>query len=121
MNDLILVLSTCKNIEETEKIARALLDKRLAACVNITPTSSLYVWHGNIEKAEEQILIIKTTSKLFKQVEEQIRRVHSYKVPEIISVKVDRGAKPYLDWIAETCGEAESKLRKKRSHKSVKD
>lgn len=98
----VVILSTCRDSVEAERISRAILEKRLAACVNIVPVRSRYVWKGSIEEAEEDLLIIKTRGDKFRQVEKLVKAMHSYEVPELIALKVLKGSKPYLDWLLES-------------------
>ena len=101
MTDKIIVLSTCASAEEGDKIARQLLEKRLAACVNILAGArSLYRWQGAIEEAAECLLLIKSRQGLWEDLRAEIQRLHSYEVPEILLVAIDDGAAAYLDWLA---------------------
>jgi len=101
MTDKRLVLTTCGSSEEASRIARELIQRRLAACVNIVPqVLSMYRWQGEIESATECLLVIKTTADAFERVQAAIRELHSYDLPECVSVAVDDGSVPYLDWIA---------------------
>ena len=96
----ILVLSTAPTRGEALKIARALLSKRLAACVNILPSiTSLYRWKGRKEKASEVLLLIKTKKTAFKKLEQAVCKLHSYSVPEIIALPITAAGKPYLNWM----------------------
>ena len=104
----LLLLSTCGTAEEARKIARTLVDERLAACVNITKIHSIYQWKDQIEEREEQLLIIKTRSSIYEKAENRIRALHSYELPEIIALKVEKGYAPYLDWIARNVCRLES-------------
>lgn len=94
-----IVLSTCGSIREAHEIAGALVQRRLAACVNILPVISCYRWKGKVMKEREWLLIIKTDSKIFSKLRRRILALHSYEVPEIVSLKIDRGSKPYLAWM----------------------
>ena len=95
----ILAMVMCPS-KDAEKIARRILENRLAACVNITPRlKSMYWWKGGMEKATERLLIIKTKSALFGSLEICVRSVHPYKVPEIIALSISKGYKPYMNWI----------------------
>lgn len=98
----LLVLSTVSTRAEGRKIAKALLKKRLAACVNISsPVESHYRWKGKIEKAGEFLLMIKTRRALFARLEREIRAQHSYSVPEIVALTLEKGSRRYLSWLAE--------------------
>lgn len=95
-----LVLSTASSIREARKIAKALLDKRLAACINIVPSvESHYVWKKRRMHEREVLLFIKTRKSLFRRVEKAIKSCHSCEVPEIIALSIEKGSRPYLDWI----------------------
>ncbi|MFP5227913.1 MAG: divalent-cation tolerance protein CutA [Acidobacteriota bacterium] len=99
-----LVLTTAGSREEAERIARLLVEERLAACVNLVPgLTSIYRWQGEIETASEILLVIKTRAASIAPLEAALRRVHSYEVPEFLVLTPEAGAKPYLDWLtAET-------------------
>ena len=100
MTDKIVVLSTAGSAEEAERIARGVLEKRLAACVNIVPgLQSLYWWKGAIEQAPEWLLVIKTRRDRFEALREELGRLHSYETPEVIALPVVEGAASYLAWI----------------------
>lgn len=103
MTDKRLVLTTTSSLEEGKKIARALVERRLAACVNIVPRiESVYRWEGKVEEAQEYLLIIKTTQKTFERLRDAILELHSYTVPECIALAVEGGAARYLNWIDES-------------------
>ncbi len=98
------VLVTTSSLLEAKKIAKALLNKKLCACVNIIPKiNSMYVWKGTLHDEKEVLLVIKTKKELFKQVSTEVKRLHSYTVPEVIALPVLEGHKAYLDWIAKEC------------------
>lgn len=100
MTDKIVVLSTCSSAEEAHRIARELVDKRLAACVNIIcGVQSVYRWEGKIEDSDEILLLIKTSRGLFDSVRAQIQKMHSYELPEVIALQVVDGSEPYLEWL----------------------
>ena len=102
MSEFIVVLVTATSSDEAEKIATALLTKRLAACVNIVPgLTSMFHWKGKIEKANELLLVIKTKAELFDKLETTVKQNHSYTVPEIISMPILKGSKEYLDWLSD--------------------
>ena len=96
------MLSTAGSRDEAERIARALVDERLAACVNVVaPITSIYRWKGAVERAEEVLLVVKTRSVLATRVAGRIRELHSYELPEAIVLPIDGGAADYLAWIAD--------------------
>ena len=83
-------------------MARALVEERLAACVNrIAPVQSVYRWQGKLEQSEEELLIVKTRKTLFAALESRVRELHSYSVPEIIAVPIVDGSEGYLRWLGE--------------------
>lgn len=95
-----LVLSTCPDGEVAGRLARTLVEARLAACVNILPAvQSVYRWRGNIESATEQLLIAKIKAADYPAVEERIKALHSYELPEVIAVPLVGGLSAYLAWI----------------------
>ena len=103
MTDKILVLSTAGSEAEADKIARALVERRLAACVNIVPKiKSIYRWQEKIEESAEWLLVIKTAKANFEQVRDAIKNLHSYELPECISVSIENGGSEYLKWIGES-------------------
>jgi periplasmic divalent cation tolerance protein len=100
MTDKIVVLSTCASTEEAQRMARALVEKRLAACVNVMPgIRSVYRWKDAIEDEEEVLLLIKTSRGLLEELREEIERLHSYEVPEVIALSVVDGSERYLAWM----------------------
>jgi periplasmic divalent cation tolerance protein len=100
MTDKIVVFSTASSAEEAEKIARALVNERLAACVNVIPSvRSFYRWQGKIEDSAEFLLVIKSSRELFDQLRISLEKLHSYDVPEVIAVPVVDGARNYLNWM----------------------
>jgi periplasmic divalent cation tolerance protein len=98
-----LVLVTCANHIQAKLIARSVVEKRLAACVNILriPIESHYRWNGKVEKARELLLLIKTTAKRLAALESEVKRLHSYEVPEFVVLPIVAGSKPYLAWLDE--------------------
>jgi len=106
MTDKIVVLVTCGSAEEARKIARALVEHRLAACVSIlaSPVQSVYRWKGSVESAKEFLLLIKTTKARFPRLKTEVKRLHSYDVPEIIALPIAFGASNYLAWVSESVG-----------------
>jgi periplasmic divalent cation tolerance protein len=98
-----LVLVTCASHIQAKLIARSVVEKRLAACVNIlrSPIESHYRWQGKVEKARELLLLIKTTTRKLGGLEREVKRLHSYEVPEFIALPIVAGSKAYLDWLDE--------------------
>ena len=102
MSDARIVLTTAGSQEEARKIAHTLVDRRLAACVNIVPQiESIYRWQGNVETATEWLLLIKTQAELFERVRDAIKELHSYDLPECVMLEVAAGSHEYLAWIAD--------------------
>jgi periplasmic divalent cation tolerance protein len=100
MTDKIVVLNTCGSAEEAEKIARRLIETRLAACVNVLAGArSFYRWQGAIEDAGEWLLVIKTSRPRFHELRAELERLHSYEVPEIIALPIVDGSLNYLNWL----------------------
>ena len=105
MTDKIIVFATCESQEQAESIAQTLVTEKLAACVNILPKMwSCYMWKEELTWAEEFQLVIKTTQGRFGQLQERIAAIHSYEVPEIVSVVIEDAAQQYLDWIDTSVG-----------------
>jgi len=105
MTDKIIVFVTCESREEAEKIAQAIIAEKLAACVNLLPgIRSCYVWERKLTWSEEVLLLIKTTRGRFGQLRERVRALHSYEVPEVVSVSIDEASQSYLDWIDTSVG-----------------
>ena len=101
-SETLLVLTTLPEREAALKLARAIVDKRLAACVNIlSGCTSVYRWEDNVEHAEEVPLLIKTRASRYAELEAAIRSLHPYELPEIIAVPVVQGLADYLGWVAE--------------------
>jgi periplasmic divalent cation tolerance protein len=109
MTDKIVVLSACASAEEAQRIARGLVEKRLAACVNvIAGVQSIYRWKGAVEEEAEVLLAIKSSRGLFNQLRIELERMHSYEVPEVIAIPVVEGSERYLGWMdRELAGELE--------------
>ncbi len=100
MTGEIVILCTSASEEEAERIARHLLEEHVAACVNVIPMQrSYYWWQGAIESAAEYLLLIKSSAGLFPAVEQAIRRMHSYEVPELLALPVLAGSADYLTWL----------------------
>lgn len=99
----IVILVTAKDQEEAQKIARGLLEDKLAACCNIMPKiQSLFWWDGKIDSADEVLLIIKSEKTLWNKIQDKVKELHSYQTPEIIALPVVEGSKEYLDWIKDS-------------------
>ena len=103
MTDKRIILTTAGSEAEAHKIAQALVERRLAACVNIVgPIESVYRWKGAVESAPEHLLVIKTTAAAFPRVRDAIRELHSYELPECVMLQIENGSEEYLRWIAES-------------------
>ena len=103
MTDKRLVLTTAGSEEEARKIAHALVDRKLAACVNIVPQiESVYRWQGKVESAREWLLLIKTSAEKFSAVRDALCELHSYDLPECIAIAIEDGSPDYLQWIADS-------------------
>ncbi|HLP57280.1 MAG TPA: divalent-cation tolerance protein CutA [Candidatus Deferrimicrobium sp.] len=100
MNEYIQIVTTTDSREVAQKIADTLVGEKIAACVQVSgPISSTYEWHGKIENAEEWVCVIKTRKSLYSQVEERIKAVHPYEVPEIIALPIVAGNPAYMAWL----------------------
>ena len=95
----IIVFSTAANAKEANRIAKDLIERKLAACVNIVPISSHYRWKGRAMHHRECLMVIKTRSEAFVRVKGRILALHSYQLPEIVALKIENGYKPYLEWL----------------------
>ena len=103
MSHELLVLVTAPNEDEARHIANALVEERLAACVNIVGAiESVYRWEGQVTTDRETLLIIKTTDERYEDLEQQVRKLHSYSTPEVIAVKIERGSSGYLSWLRDS-------------------
>jgi periplasmic divalent cation tolerance protein len=106
MSNARIMLTTAGSQAEAHKIAQALVERRLAACVNIVPQiESVYRWQGNVERATEWLLLIKTQASRFERVRDAIKELHSYDLPECVMLEVAAGSSEYLNWIAENTTE----------------
>jgi periplasmic divalent cation tolerance protein len=104
----LLVLTNLPDLASAEKLARALIDGRAAACVNVLAASrSIYRWQGAVETADEIPLLIKTTRAAYPRVEQMVRAQHPYAVPELIAIPITHGLPAYLDWLARETEEHE--------------
>lgn len=105
MTDKIVVFCACGTEEEAGKLARALVEARVAACVTIVPGArSIYRWQGAIESSAEWLLLIKSSRELFEQLRITLEKEHSYEVPEVLAVPVVAGAPNYLNWLEAQLG-----------------
>lgn len=101
MTEYIQVVTTMASREDAERMARALVEKRLAACAQVSgPLTSFFWWEEKIDRSEEYACVIKTRKDLFEEVEEAIRGLHPYQVPEILATPVVAGGREYLQWMA---------------------
>jgi periplasmic divalent cation tolerance protein len=108
MTDKRIVFSTAGSEREARAIALELVERRLAACVNVTgPITSTYVWEAQVKIEDEWLLIIKTSAEQFASVSRAIMELHSYDVPECVSVEIAEGSREYLDWITQSLTGAE--------------
>lgn len=102
MTDKRIVLTTVGSREEGQKLARALVERHLAACVNMAgPVESVYRWQGRVENAAEWLLVIKTTASGVVAVSAAIRQLHSYELPECVEIVINSGSEQYLAWLGE--------------------
>ncbi len=103
MTDKQIVLTTAGSEDEARKIAHSLVERQLAACVNIVPQiESVYRWQGKVESEREWLLLIKTTAEKFPAIRNAIHELHSYDLPECIAITIDDGSPDYLRWIADS-------------------
>ncbi len=106
MTDKRIVLTTTATKAEAQKIAGALVERKLAACVNVVgPIASVYRWKGAVESAEEFLCIVKTTAAAAGKVQAAIQELHSYELPECVVIPIETGSIAYLDWVAENVGD----------------
>ena len=105
MTDKIIVFVTCESREQAEKIAEAVVTEKLAACVNILPgVRSCYVWERKLTWSDEVLCLVKTTRGRFDQLQDRVKSLHSYEVPEIAAVTIEDVFRRYADWIDEGVG-----------------
>src|SRR5207245_5884286 len=107
------VLVMCGTLREARRIARRVISKRLAACVNVvlSPAESFYTWKGKLEKAREYLLVMKTAAKHLAELENEVQRLHSYEVPEFIALPITEGSKKYLSWLEESVTKARQRRK----------
>jgi periplasmic divalent cation tolerance protein len=102
MLDYLAVFVTAKSVDEAQTIGYALVNERLAACVNILlAVRSIFRWEGEVQKEHEVMMIVKTQRHLFDRLSQRITELHSYDVPEIVAVPIEAGSPAYLSWLAE--------------------
>lgn len=102
--EAMLVFSTFPDSETARKAAALLVERHLAACVNLLPgISSIYRWQGKVEESSEVLLIVKTTHTAYSRLESALKACHPYELPEIIAIKTDTGLPDYLKWIVREC------------------
>ncbi|HOD74359.1 MAG TPA: divalent-cation tolerance protein CutA [Candidatus Bipolaricaulis anaerobius] len=100
---VIVVLVTCPSREAGEKIARALVEERLAACANLVPqVTSIYRWEGKVVRDHEVLLVLKTRRARFAALARRVAALHPYAVPEIVALPLEAGSRPYLAWVADS-------------------
>jgi len=100
MTDKLVVLVNCSSSDEAQVIGKHLVEKRLAACVNLVPgMQSWYWWEGKVTHDNEVLVMIKTSRECFAKLEQEVARLHSYAVPEVIALQIVDGSKNYLSWI----------------------
>jgi periplasmic divalent cation tolerance protein len=110
-----MVYVTVKEMNEASKIARHLVERRLIACANMFSIRSVYPWWGKVEESAEVAMIMKTRSSLVDEVIKEVRKLHTYEVPCIVSYRMEKGFQGYLDWIdSETGPKAEPKVPVKK-------
>jgi periplasmic divalent cation tolerance protein len=108
VTDKLVVLVTCSSAAEARRIARAVVEARLAACVNVLPgaVTSVYRWKGKVESARERLILIKTSRKRLAKLRAAVERLHSYDVPEFIALSVVAGSPKYLAWLEESLAQS---------------
>ena len=100
---MVLVYITCKDKEEARRISKHLLEKRLIACSNMFPISSMYWWKGKIEEGNEVVILAKTTDKGYDKVRKEVKKMHSYDVPAILKIYAEAD-EDYEKWVGEELG-----------------
>lgn len=102
MNQFIVVLVTCSSLEEGEKIGNFLVENKLAACVNLIPeVQSIFFWEKKLSKQKEVLLTAKTRKELFEPLAKEVKKLHTYDLPEIIALPIEAGSKEYLEWMGQ--------------------
>lgn len=109
MTDKVVILVTAGKLAEAKRIAKQLIESQIVACVNITPpVQSIYRWQGRIAQEQEVLMIIKSTRELFPDVAAAVRKIHSYKTPEVICLPIVDGTEEYLSWIEDSVKQREA-------------
>jgi periplasmic divalent cation tolerance protein len=104
LDEVLLVLSTFPDLASAQQIARQLVETRCAACANILPqVESIYWWQEKVESGSETLVLFKTSGDRYAALEAALRKLHPYKVPEIIALELGRGLPEYLEWVAKSC------------------
>ena len=101
---MMIVFTSCANMEEARKLAQLIIDQRLAACVQFHEVGSMYTWKGELKAVKETLMVIKTLESKLQHIEDVISANHSYSVPEIAAVDVRRINRPYKEWMQEVMG-----------------
>ena len=107
------VLVTCGSPQVARRIANAVVGKRLAACVNFvgSPVESIYAWKNKVEKAREYLLVMKTTVARLAELEREVKRLHSYELPEFIALPISEGSASYLSWLSDSVAKPSRKRK----------
>ena len=104
-----IALTNVGSVEEGRRLARTLVERRLAACVNLIPNLlSIYRWQGVVEEASEVLLVMKTAAETLPALEAAIRELHTYEIPEFVVLEVTSASRPYLEWLVDSLGGARS-------------
>lgn len=97
------VLTTARDRDEAEGIARRVVEEKLAACVNVVPSvASTYLWKGKVERGEEALLLMKTSEEKLENLFKRVAELHSYEVPELLALPIERGSASYMRWMEES-------------------
>jgi periplasmic divalent cation tolerance protein len=100
MSQYLLVLTTIGSEEQAARLGRSLVERRLVACVNdVGPVRSFFTWKGKLEDDSERLLLMKTRSDRYAELETALQELHPYDVPEVLAIPIERGSKAYLSWI----------------------
>ena len=103
-SEAIVVLMTAASVEEAARIAEALVERKLAACVQVLPEiQSVYVWEGQVQREKEVLILAKSIRPSFDELEREVRALHSYETPEIVALPIVLASQPYLEWLIGSC------------------